>query len=238
MKPLNEKLTLKLHAPPHTYACVLYMNIGVCVAVPVHVCVRWVEQVSSKLYCSLHYSFEAESLTEPDSQQVWDLPVFALRLPIVLGLQAHALPHPLHVDAGIRMQDLRLGQQACLSPRHLSSPLKQRLMLLEMSFSPKRIILGGLSFWGTLYVEILKHFCVNVDMELKNNISLLLCFINQNQSPRKQFEHFRMQGVCWFSFIRLGIFWKYRFILLCSYGLDQNNPKKKVKAICGSVGMV
>lgn len=185
MKPLNEKLTLKLHAPPHTYACVLYMNIGVCVAVPVHVCVRWVEQVSSKLYCSLHYSFEAESLTEPDSQQVWDLPVFALRLPIVLGLQAHALPHPLHVDAGIRMQDLRLGQQACLSPRHLSSPLKQRLMLLEMSFSPKRIILGGLSSWGTLYVEILKHFCVNVDMELKNNISLLTLFYKSKPKPQE-----------------------------------------------------
>lgn len=228
--------------PSLTHMHVCYIWTSVCVWLCLCTCmyVRWVELVSSKRYCSLHFSFEAESLTEPDSQQVWDLPVFALHLPMALGLQAHALPHPLHVDAGIQTQDLRLGQQACLPPKHLSSPLKQHLMLLEMSFSPKRIILGGLSSWGTLYVEILKHFCVNVDMELKNNISLLLCFINQNQSPRKQFLSTLecKESAGFHSFIWLGIFWKYRFILLCSYGLDQNNPKTKVKAICGSVGIV
>lgn len=144
MKTLDEKLTLKLHAPlTRMHVCYTWTAVygWLCLCTCTHV--RWVEKVSSKLYCSLHYSFEAESLTEPDNQQVWDLPVFALCLPIVLGLQAQALPHPLHVDAGIHTQDLRLGQQACLLPRNLSRPLKQHLMLLEMSFSPKRIILDS-----------------------------------------------------------------------------------------------
>lgn len=59
--------------------------------------------------------------------------------------------------------------------------------------------------WGEV-----KHVCVNVHLEFRNNtsLSLLLCCINKKQSPRKKtvysiFEKFKMHGAHWFLYIHL-----------------------------------
>ena len=203
----------------HARACALYMSVSMWVHVCMCLCTWMSEEQIRCLSLSLCIIPRRQGLllTWPPaslrSSCMCPLP------PHSTGSQAHGMPSPLNVDVEIQTQNLKLVQQACLSWIYLFSPLKHYVNTPSgVSFSSGRIILDSVlevhymgKYWNT--------FCVNVDMEFRNNtsLSLLLCCMNKKPKPKgtklhSMFKKFKMYGAHWFLYIHLlYIFWRCRY---------------------------